>query len=203
MKSCGLIVEYNPFHNGHKYHAAKARQLTEADVVIAVMSGNFLQRGEPAIIDKWLRAEEALLNGIDLVIELPFCWSVQSADYFAKGAIKLLQSIHCETLCFGTDSQSAFNYQEFGDFVTKNQHLIDLTFQSLDEESLNYPQKMTEVFRQIYPDSLPDFSSPNHILGMSYSKENAGYQHPMKLFPLERKEAHYHDHLLKVFTGGN
>lgn len=85
MKACGIIVEYNPFHNGHNYHAKKARELSKADVVVAVMSGNFLQRGEPAIIDKWMRANEALQNGVDLVMELPIQWSLQSADYFARG----------------------------------------------------------------------------------------------------------------------
>lgn len=88
MKSCGIIVEYNPFHNGHRYHVEMARKTTGAEVVIAVMSGNFLQRGEPAIIDKWHRANEALQNGVDLVVELPVEWAVQSADYFAKGAVK-------------------------------------------------------------------------------------------------------------------
>ena len=71
MKACGIIVEYNPFHNGHRYHAQQARQQSGAEVVIAIMSGNFLQRGEPALLDKWARAEEALQNGVDLVIE-PF-----------------------------------------------------------------------------------------------------------------------------------
>ena len=95
MKSCGIIVEYNPFHNGHRYHVEMARKITGAEVVIAVMSGNFLQRGEPAIIDKWHRANEALQNGVDLVVELPVEWAVQSADYFAKGAVKILQTLDC------------------------------------------------------------------------------------------------------------
>lgn len=72
MRSCGIVVEYNPFHNGHRYHAEKARELSGADIVVAVMSGNFLQRGEPAITDKWSRAAAALENGVDLVVELPF-----------------------------------------------------------------------------------------------------------------------------------
>lgn len=81
MKACGLVVEYNPFHHGHQYHVDKARQETNADVIVAVMSGNFLQRGEPAIIDKWQRAQAALQNGVDLVVELPSAWAVQSADF--------------------------------------------------------------------------------------------------------------------------
>ena len=109
MKACGIIVEYNPFHNGHRYHADMARKQTGADVVIAVMSGNFLQRGEPAILDKWARANAALANGIDLVIELPIEWSVQSADYFARGAVRLLQKIGCDYLCFGTEGEQSFD----------------------------------------------------------------------------------------------
>ena len=181
MKACGIIVEYNPFHNGHRYHAQQARQQSGAEVVIAIMSGNFLQRGEPALLDKWARAEEALQNGVDLVIELPTAWSVQSADYFAKGGIKLLQALQCESLCFGTDSTSAIDYAAFGQFVQENQSLIDQTFHALTDKQLSYPQKMTAVFRQVYPESRFDFSSPNHILGMSYAKENATYPTPMTL----------------------
>ena len=114
MKSCGVIVEYNPFHNGHRYHLEEARKESQADVIIAVMSGNFLQRGEPAIIDKWQRAEEALKNGADLVIELPFAYAVQSADYFARGGVSLLHHLGVDALCFGTDSSSELDYEKFG-----------------------------------------------------------------------------------------
>ncbi|WP_161970476.1 nucleotidyltransferase [Enterococcus faecalis] len=193
VKACGIIVEYNPFHNGHRYHAQQARQQSGAEVVIAIMSGNFLQRGEPALLDKWARAEEALQNGVDLVIELPTAWSVQPADYFAKGGIKLLQALQCESLCFGTDSTSAIDYAAFGQFVQENQSLIDQTFHALTDKQLSYPQKMTAVFRQVYPESRFDFSSPNHILGMSYAKENATYPTPMTLYPIARKQAGFHD----------
>ena len=193
MRSCGVIVEYNPFHNGHLYHLKKAREASQAEVVIAVMSGNFLQRGEPAIFDKWIRAREALSNGADLVIELPVEWSVQSADYFAKGAIQLLHAIGCEAICFGTDSLESFDYEAFGLFVKENQHEVEKNFHALKDTSLAYPQKMTEVFRRIYPDISLDFSSPNHILGLSYAKENALYESSMKIYPILRKSADYHD----------
>ncbi|MBO0475059.1 nucleotidyltransferase [Enterococcus ureasiticus] len=193
MKSCGIIVEYNPFHNGHLYHAKMARKMSGAEVVIAVMSGNFLQRGEPAIIDKWTRAKEALNNGVDLVIELPFAYAVQSADYFAAGGIKLLQALQCDALCFGTDNQTEMDYELFGDFVNKNQTEIDQTYQQIKNNGMSYPQQMTEVFRKLYPNSGLDFSSPNHILGLSYAKENAAYEKPMRLYPLKREQAGYHD----------
>lgn len=193
MKSCGIIVEYNPFHNGHRYHAKKAREMSGADVVIAVMSGNFLQRGEPAILDKWTRAKEALSNGVDLVIELPFASAVQSADYFAAGGIKLLQAMHCDSICFGTDNQTNMDYEAFGEFVANHQTEIDQAYQTIKNNGLSYPQQMTEVFRKLYPTSALDFSSPNHILGLSYAKENAQYERPMRLFPLKREQAGYHD----------
>lgn len=193
MKSCGIIVEYNPFHNGHQYHAKMAREMSGAEVVIAVMSGNFLQRGEPAIIDKWTRAREALAYGVDLVIELPFAYAVQSADYFAAGGIKLLHALHCEALCFGTDKQSEMDYERFGHFVKKHQTEINQQYQVIKNNGMSYPQQMTEVFRRLYPNSDLDFSSPNHILGLSYAKENANYEKPMKLYPLKREQAGFHD----------
>lgn len=195
MRSCGIVVEYNPFHNGHRYHAQMARKLSGAEVVVAVMSGNFLQRGEPAIIDKWARAKAALQNGVDLVVELPFSWAVQSADYFAKGSIKLLQALTCDALCFGTDSGSQFDYAAYGRFFIEEKTAIDQLFHELPI-GWSYPEKMAEVVSRLYP-KAQDFP-PNHILGLSYAKENALYEHPMEIFPLVRKDQGYHDESLIV-----
>lgn len=197
MKACGIVVEYNPFHNGHQYHACQAKKRSGADVVVAVMSGNFLQRGEPAIMDKWVRGKEALENGVDIVIELPFAWAVQSADYFARGSVKLLQAIGCESLCFGTDVSEAIDYEKFGTFVVTNKQLIDDKYQELNKERVSYPQQMAAVFQELYPELLLDFSSPNHILGLSYAKENATYATPMRLYPLKREQTGYHD--IKIY----
>lgn len=195
MRSCGIVVEYNPFHNGHRYHAQKARELSNADVVVAVMSGNFLQRGEPAIIDKWARAKAALENGVDLVVELPFAWAVQSADYFAKGSIALLQALKCDALCFGTESENSFDYADYGSFFVKEKESIDKLFHELPI-GWSYPEKMAEVVSQLYPNAQ-NFP-PNHILGLSYAKENALYEDPMEIFPLLRKDQGYHDESLIV-----
>ena len=196
MKACGVIVEYNPFHNGHRYHLQQAREQTGADVVVAVMSGNFLQRGEPAIVDKWTRAEMALLQGADLVIELPFAYAVQSADYFAVGAVKLLQALQVESLVFGTDVKETVDYQGFGAFVANHQAEIDTRYQAMRNNGQSYPQQMTALFRELL--GLPlDFSSPNHILGLSYAKENAKYSQPMTLIPIHREQAGYHDEMIK------
>lgn len=193
MKSCGIIVEYNPFHNGHLYHIQMAKKLTDATVIIAVMSGNFLQRGEPAIIDKWSRAKQALSQGVDLVIELPFAYAVQSADYFARGAIKLLQALNCETLCFGTETGDDINYEFWGQFTAMNQEKMDQLFQQMKNTGDSYPTRMMKIFRQLCPEKELTFSLPNQILGLSYAKENAYYEKPMQLFPLKREMAGYHD----------
>lgn len=104
MKSIGVIAEYNPFHNGHAYQLAHIRQQLSADVIVVVMSGNFLQRGEPAAYDKWTRATWALQSGADLVIELPVAYSVQSADYFAQGGIQILEALGVAGINFGVES---------------------------------------------------------------------------------------------------
>ena len=104
MTTTGIIAEFNPFHNGHKYLLDQAHGLK-----IVAMSGNFVQRGEPAIIDKWTRAQMALENGADLVVELPFLVAVQSADYFASGAVDILAKLGIDTLAFGTETAMDYN----------------------------------------------------------------------------------------------
>ena len=93
MKIAGIIAEYNPFHNGHKYHLDQVKRLTGADAVVAVISGSVTQRGEIALCDKWSRAQMAVDNGIDLVLELPFAFAVNSAEEFARGGVSVLQSL--------------------------------------------------------------------------------------------------------------
>lgn len=104
MKACGIVVEYNPFHNGHLYHLQQAKALSQCDCVIAVMSGHFVQRGEPAIAFRHERMKAALANGADLVVELPYPYNVQSADYFAYGAIETLKLLNIDALVFGSES---------------------------------------------------------------------------------------------------
>ncbi|MEG0549750.1 MAG: nucleotidyltransferase [Vagococcus sp.] len=193
MKSCGVIVEYNPFHNGHHYHLKEAKKQSQADCLVAVMSGNFLQRGEPAIVDKWTRTNEALKNGADLVIELPFAYAVQSADYFTRGGVKLLHSLGVDALCFGTDVDGKMDYEMFGTFHQENMTDINKEYQELKNNGQSYPQQMTEVYRKLLPSWALNFSSPNHILGMGYAKENASYNSPMTLHAIKRLGNQYHD----------
>ena len=104
MKTVGLITEYNPFHNGHLYHIERARELTGADRVVIVMSGDYVQRGAPALLSKHSRAHMALLNGASAICELPVCYASGSAEFFAQGAISILEGLGCiDTLCFGSE----------------------------------------------------------------------------------------------------
>jgi predicted nucleotidyltransferase len=97
MRAVGLITEYNPFHNGHLHHLQESRKAADAEVAVAVMSGHFLQRGEPALVDKWLRTRMALAAGVDVVVELPFPWACNSAPLFAEGAVRSLDSLAAST----------------------------------------------------------------------------------------------------------
>lgn len=185
MKAVGLITEYNPFHNGHIHHIQEAKKITQADVVIAVMSGNFVQRGEPAITDKWKRTQAALKNGVDLVFELPFFYAVQPSHIFADGAIKLLADLKIESLVFGSEHPDV-------DFIEIAKQAPDTT------GTKNF--KYNETFASQYSESLFkktgfQLEQPNDILAFGYANAvvNNHLENQIKLFPIERKAADYHD----------
>ena len=169
MKVVGVIVEYNPFHHGHAYHIKKAKEMTDADVVIAAMSGDFLQRGEPALVSKWTRTEMALLGGIDLVFELPYAFAVQKADTFANGAVSLLGAAGCDTICFGSESGTIDDFYQTYHFLNKNQALYNEGIQKYIELGNSYPKSLSLAFQELSPsDNLLDLTKPNNILGFQY-----------------------------------
>lgn len=195
MKACGVIVEYNPFHNGHKYHLKEAKKQSKADCVIAVMSGNWVQRGQAALIDKWKRASYALENGCDLVIELPPHYALQSADGFAKGGIKLLNDLQISSLCFGTDQQDYFDYHSFGQQLVENEKKIIQELEYLKHSGISYPQQMKIVYETIGLDGKWNTQTPNHLLGLTYAKEVIKQNPTIQLLPLLRKGSGYHEAL--------
>lgn len=196
MKSCGVVVEYNPLHNGHVYHLKKARELSGAEVTIAVMSGNFLQRGEPAIVDKWARTQMALAAGADLVIELPVAFSAQPADYFAKGAVSLLQAMGCDAICFGSESGESKDYQELAYFLNQHALTIDQLFKKNKNQGQTYASQMDQVLRELMPNQPISLSTPNNILGLAYARENLRYEKPMELYTTTRVGSDYHNEKL-------
>ncbi|MFL2104362.1 nucleotidyltransferase [Desemzia sp. FAM 23991] len=196
MKSCGIIAEYNPFHNGHRYQIQEAKKQTSAEVIIVVMSGNFLQRGEPAIVDKWHRADMALSSGADLVIELPVAFSVQPADYFAKGGVSLLQALQCDSLSFGTESGTGEKFQLFTENWDRHEKEIEAKFRQLKNNGETYAAQMQQAVRAVIPGNELNVGAPNTILGLAYAKENSRYPKPMTLYPVKRVGSGYHDEKL-------
>jgi len=140
MTITGIIAEFNPFHNGHKYLLEQAEGLK-----IVAMSGNFMQRGEPAIVDKWARAQMALENGADLVVELPFLVSVQAADFFGQGAVDILARLGIDTLAFGTEE--VLDYQKIADLYTEQGAEMEQFVENLPD-SLSYPQKTQAMWKE-------------------------------------------------------
>lgn len=196
MKILGIIVEYNPFHNGHILHIKKAKELINPDITIAIMSSSFVQRGEPAIIDKWTRSKLAINYGVDLVIELPFVYSVQSADYFAKGAIKLLKEAGVTDLCFGSETG---NIEEFI-LVSKAIYQNEQMYQSLVKQAMNqglrYPDACNQALHKITGHQI---KTPNDLLGLAYVKEVMKYHDPIQLHCIKRTND-YHSNTLQQIS---
>ena len=190
MKICGVIAEYNPFHLGHAYHLARAREDSGCDYLIAAMSGSFTQRGEPALADKWSRAACALRNGADLVVELPARFAVRSADLFARGGVELLSGLGTDCLCFGAESsldeltwaadalegESDALSQAIRAGLSRGETLARARGEAL-EDALGLPKEV--------------LSAPNNALAMEYIRANSRLDAPMALRAVPRR-GNYH-----------
>lgn len=198
MKAVGIVVEYNPFHNGHLYHAASAKAQTESDLVIAVMSGNFLQRGEPALVDKWTRTEMALENGVDLVFELPYERATSNAPSFASGAIQLLDAAGCSSYCFGSENGSIVPFTTTLSRIASVQTQYDELIHEYVQEGISYPKALNRAYSILIRSTANeqetvDLSLPNNILGFHYMEAAANIGSSMKPATLPRLGAGYHD----------
>lgn len=183
MKAVGLVVEYNPFHNGHRYHLRQAKKVSGADVVVAMMSGNFTQRGEPTIVDKWQRTREALNNGVDLVIELPVFYAVQPAHLFAAGALRLLAGLSVDSVVFGAEHPE-WDFQRLvaseRHFRSQNFHQYNATF-------------ATQFNQELKKQTGYQLMAPNDILAFAYEKAKADQGLGLRLYPIQRRGSDYHD----------
>lgn len=173
MRSVGLITEYNPFHNGHLHHLRESLSAAAADVSVAVMSGHFLQRGEPALVDKWVRTEMALAAGVDLVIELPLPWACSSAPDFARGAVQALTALGgVGALCFGSEAGKLQPLRNCAEVLSSQELEIGKRTTKLLRTGVNYPQARAEVLSEFLADECDreTLASPNNILGIEYLK---------------------------------
>ncbi|WP_208589343.1 nucleotidyltransferase [Gracilibacillus suaedae] len=194
LKACGLIVEYNPYHNGHHYHFQQAKHVSGAECMIAVMSGNFLQRGEPAIVDKFTRAKIAVQQGIDLVIELPYFYAVQHSELFANGAVKILNSLQADSLCFGSEHGEIEDFNTLYHFITEHQEDYDHYLTDALNQGHSYPKANDIAFTKIGGETLSiDFAKPNNILGYQYVKNIYDLHTTITPYTIQRIKNNYHD----------
>lgn len=204
MKVAGIIAEYNPFHSGHSYHIQKTRQVTGADYVIAVMSGNFVQRGEPACTDKYFRTFMALSEGADLVIELPVVYATASAEYFATAGVKLLTELGCvDYLSFGSEWAVLSDYKPYVDFLSEEedeyQKLLKTYLKAGDSFPLARSRAIQTFFSEFSPGTMniqrvEEFlKEPNHILGLEYLKALNRLRSGLLPVIVKREGAAYHE----------
>ncbi|MBW1605687.1 nucleotidyltransferase [Lactobacillus sp. Sy-1] len=184
LSAVGIIAEYNPFHNGHQYQLKVAKQRSNADVVVAVMSGNWVQRGAPAIVDKWQRTEMALAGGVDLVVELPVFSAVQPADRFAMGAVAIINQLRCQSLAFGCEHPEwDFAKLAVGQLTSDNEHFRDY--------HRPYPDLIQAALKNQLGVSI---DQPNDILAWNYARARHAINGSFSLIPIQRIGSQHHDH---------
>jgi predicted nucleotidyltransferase len=188
MKSIGIIAEYNPFHNGHLYHLSKIKELYPDHTIVLVMSGNFTERGDVSIIDKWKKTEIAKKAGIDLIVELPFPFATQSADYFSYGAITLLENLKVEKVIFGSESDNIEDLNLIAETQLNNED-FDKLVKIYSKFGHNYPTALSLALQDLTGKII---TTPNDLLGISYIK--AIKQNNYKIIPETiKRTSNYHD----------
>lgn len=190
MKSLGIIAEFNPFHQGHQYLIEEAMKQTDSEVCIVVMSGNFMQRGSFAVSDKWMRAEAAVKKGVNLVVELPAVFACNSAEYFAKGGVEVLEGFGCiDRLAFGSENGNLRKLQSAADFLKDNDEVLHCQIQALMKQGNSYPRARQIAAKELQPDFDANLiSEPNNILALEYLKQLK----TLKPFTIKRKGSGYH-----------
>ena len=184
MKSVGIICEYNPFHNGHLYHLNKVKEMFPDYTIILVMSGNFTERGDISIINKWDKTDIALHYGVDLVIELPFVFASQSADIFARGSIQILNSLNVDYLVFGSESNDINKLIEMAKIQLDNKKYNSLVKDYMSE-GINYP---TALSKALYDLTGKKIIKPNDILGVTYIREILKLNSKIKPITIKRND---------------
>ena len=196
-KVLGIIAEYNPFHNGHLYHLEKSKKETGCTYTVAIISGNFTQRGSTSLVDKWSKAETAIKCGIDLVIELPVLYAVSSAENFAEGAIKILDSLKVvDYVSFGSETDSIELLDKCADILYNEPKEYKSLLSHELQKGISYP-KARENALMIYLNNIKKFSntlsSPNNILGIEYLKALKKFKSNIKPISIPRYEVGYND----------
>lgn len=194
MKAVGLVTEYNPFHNGHLYHLNKAMELTGADISVAVMSGDFVQRGEPAVLDKYTRASMALNSGVNLVIELPVNYAVSSAESFAAGALKVLDYIKADSIAFGSESGDIEGLSKLAHILCDNEDTLYKEISKYTANGISYAAARQKVVEKLTDkDTAALLTSSNNILAVEYLKAIIKNNYAIKPYTVQRQGDSYND----------
>lgn len=194
MKAVGLVTEYNPFHNGHLYHLNKAMELTGADISVAVMSGDFVQRGEPAVLDKYTRASMALNSGVNLVVELPVNYAVSSAESFAAGALKVLDYIKADSIAFGSESGDIERLSKLANILCDNEDVLYKEISKYTANGISYAAARQKVVEKLMDkDTAAMLTSSNNILAVEYLKAIIKNNYAIKPYTVQRQGDAYND----------
>lgn len=194
MKAVGLVTEYNPFHNGHLYHLNKAMELTGADISVAVMSGDFVQRGEPAVLDKYVRASMALNSGVNLVIELPVNYAVSSAESFAVGALKVLDYIKADSIAFGSESGDIERLSKLAHILCDNEDALYKEISKYTANGISYAAARQKTVEKLTDkDTAAMLTSSNNILAVEYLKAIIKNNYAIKPYTIKRQGDSYND----------
>ena len=194
MKAVGLVTEYNPFHNGHLYHLNKAMELTGADISVAVMSGDFVQRGELAVLDKYTRASMALNSGVNLVVELPVNYAVSSAESFAAGALKVLDYIKADSIAFGSESGDIERLSKLAHVLCDNEDTLYKEISKYTANGISYAAARQKVVEKLTDkDTAAMLTSSNNILAVEYLKAVIKNNYAIKPYTIKRQGDSYND----------
>lgn len=194
MKAVGLVTEYNPFHNGHLYHLNKAMELTGADISVAVMSGDFVQRGEPAVLDKYTRTSMALNSGVNLVVELPVNYAVSSAESFAAGALKILDYIKADSIAFGSESGDIERLSKLAHILCDNEDTLYKEISKYTANGISYAAARQKVVEKLTDkDTAAMLTSSNNILAVEYLKAIIKNNYAVKPYTVQRQGDSYND----------
>lgn len=194
MKAVGLVTEYNPFHNGHLYHLNKAMELTGADISVAVMSGDFVQRGEPAVLDKYTRTSMALNSGVNLVVELPVNYAVSSAESFAAGALKALDYIKADSIAFGSESGDIERLSKLAHILCDNEDTLYKEISKYTANGISYAAARQKVVEKLTDkDTAAMLTSSNNILAVEYLKAIIKNNYAIKPYTVQRQGDSYND----------
>lgn len=202
MHVTGLITEYNPFHNGHLFHLKKARETTGADYTAVVMSGSFVQRGAPAVFDKYSRTRAALLSGADLVFEMPAPFSTASAREFASYAVALFTALGAvDSICFGSECGEIEPILRAARLLNEESESFKKRLQDFLKEGKTFPEARSAALAEEGAEEVKLLSSPNNILGVEYCQAVLRQRSPLSCFTIKREGNGYHDPSLNGALG--